>query len=174
MDIAVVIGHPRPRSRTHGAALKIAHELAELGDGTITTEIDLATLGPALLAWGDPEVERVVDRLCSADVALVVSPTFKASYTGLLKVFLDQVSAGGLAGVVGLPLMVGGNPHHASAPELLLRPLLTELGATCPVRGHYMLDADLENPMLPDEWLTTGVTMARALHGAPQGVASRT
>ncbi|GAA1734342.1 NAD(P)H-dependent oxidoreductase [Aeromicrobium alkaliterrae] len=151
MDIAVVIGHPRPQSRTRTAALAIANQLAERVGGTVT-EIDVLGLGPALLELGDASVARTVERLARADVAVVVSPTFKGSYSGLLKLFLDHVPAAGLGGVVALPLMVGGNPDHADAPERLLRPLLLETGASCPVPGHYLLDSDLDGATVPDGW----------------------
>ena len=36
--------------------------------------------------------------------------------------------------------MLGAGPGHALAPELGLRPVLTELGASVPVRGLYVLD----------------------------------
>ena len=36
--------------------------------------------------------------------------------------------------------MLGAGPAHALAPELTLRPVLTEIGGTVPVRGLYVLD----------------------------------
>ena len=43
------------------------------------------------------------------------------SYSGLLKLFLDQFATGeGLRDVVALPLMLGAAPFHAMAPELML------------------------------------------------------
>jgi FMN reductase len=60
----------------------------------------------------------------------------------LLKLFLDGfATAEGLAGVVAVPLMLGAGPAHALAPELLLKPVLVELGATCPTPGLYLSDA---------------------------------
>ena len=59
-----------------------------------------------------------------------MAQSFKATYTGLLKLFLDQVPSNGLSGVVAVPLMLGAGPGHAMAPELLLKPVLVELGAT--------------------------------------------
>jgi FMN reductase len=76
--------------------------------------------------------------------ALVVfaSPTFKATYTGLLKLFLDQFAGGtGLQDVVAVPLMLGAGPGHAMAPDLTLKPVLSELGGTCALPGLYLIDA---------------------------------
>jgi FMN reductase len=37
--------------------------------------------------------------------------------------------------------MLGAGPAHAMAPDLLLKPVLAELGAACPAPGLYLLDS---------------------------------
>jgi FMN reductase len=150
MDIAVVVGNPKPRSRTLDAATRVASALA---GGPVVVEIDLVSLGPGLLAWGDVGTAAAVKAVCACDAAVFASPTFKATYSGLLKLFLDQIPAGGLAGTVAFPLMLGTGLRHALAPELLLKPVLVELGATCPTRGLYLLDSDYESPSELQPWL---------------------
>jgi FMN reductase len=136
MSVAVVVGNPKPASRTLAAALHVARELA----GEPDLVVDLATLGPALLDWSDAAVGDLVARVGTADLVVVASPTYKSSYTGLLKLFLDRFAAGtGLSGLA-VPLMLGAGPAHALAPEHTLRPILTELGGTVPGRALYVLD----------------------------------
>jgi FMN reductase len=77
-------------------------------------------------------------------LAVVASPTYKASYTGLLKSFLDWFSTTDLEGVVVVPLMVGAGRQHALAVEVHLRPVLVELGATLPTRGLYVTEEQFE------------------------------
>ncbi|GAA3889287.1 NAD(P)H-dependent oxidoreductase [Leifsonia kafniensis] len=136
---AVIVGNPKPESRTLDAALQVHKALT----GTDATDIiDLATFGPGLLGWGDPQVADAVSRVQAADVVVVASPTFKATYSGLLKLFLDQFSTGdGMRDVVAVPLMLGAGPGHALAPDLLLKPVLVELGATTPAPGLYLRDS---------------------------------
>jgi FMN reductase len=136
---AVVIGNPKPESRTLDAALRVHKALT----GTdATTVIDLATFGPGLLGWGDPQVADAVTQVKAADIVVVASPTFKATYSGLLKLFLDQFTTGeGMRDVVAIPLMLGAGPAHALAPDLLLKPVLVELGATTPAPGLYLRDS---------------------------------
>jgi FMN reductase len=50
--------------------------------------------------------------------------------------------------------MLGGGPAHALAPELLLKPVLVELGATAPTRGLYLIDKVWDDPVPIDTWLT--------------------
>ncbi|MCW2602684.1 MAG: NADPH-dependent reductase, partial [Pseudonocardiales bacterium] len=42
---------------------------------------------------------------------------------------------------------------HMLAPELLLKPVLVELGAICPVKGLYLLDRAFTDPAVLDPWL---------------------
>lgn len=71
---------------------------------------------------------------------MVASPTFKASFTGLLKLFLDHFSAGEFRDVPTVALMLGAGQKHALAAEMALKPVLVELGCPCPVPALYLLD----------------------------------
>jgi FMN reductase len=147
--VAVVVGNPKPRSRTLAAAIDVARELG----GEPDLVVDLAELGPALLDWSDPQVTDLVKQVGGADLVVVASPTYKAAYTGLLKLFLDRFAGGtGLSGLA-VPLMLGGSPAHSLAPELTLRPVLTEIGGTVPGRGLYVVDSRHDDPSAYADWL---------------------
>jgi FMN reductase len=148
--LAVVAGNPKPASRTLDAAVRVA---TALGAESPAVVIDVVSLGAGLLGFGDPAVAEAVEQVRAAPAVVVASPTYKASFTGVLKAFLDQFPGGGLAGVVAFPLMLGGAWGHGLAPEVFLKPVLVELGATCPVNGLYLLDSDYEAPAELDSWL---------------------
>jgi FMN reductase len=150
MSMVVVVGNPKPASRTLDAASRIAERLAGRPADSV---IDVVELGAGLLGWGDEAVGRAVARVQAAEAVVVASPTYKASYTGLLKLFLDQFAAGSLAGVVAFPVMLGGAWNHALAPDAFLKPVLAELGASCPMPGLYLLDSDYESPAGLDQWI---------------------
>jgi FMN reductase len=149
--VAVVVGNPKPGSRTLAAALHVAREL---GGSEPDLVVDLAELGPALLDWADPTVAGLVEQVGAADLVVVASPTYKATYTGLLKLFLDRFATDGIRGAA-VPLMLGGGPAHALAVETALRPLLVEVGATVPTRGLYVLDREHDDPAAYEPWLAT-------------------
>ena len=150
--VAVVVGNPKPSSRTLDAARYVARAVTGREADLV---VDVVELGTRLLDWSDPEVSRLVAEVGDADLVVVASPTYKATYTGLLKLFLDRFAGGtGLTGAA-VPLMLGAGPTHALAPEVFLRPLLTELGAIVPVRGLYVLDSQHDRPEAYAEWLTT-------------------
>jgi FMN reductase len=149
VTVAVVVGNPKPRSRTYHAGHIVAERLA--GEPPDVT-IDLADLGAALLDWSDPGVAELVTAVQAADLVVVASPTYKGSYTGLLKLFLDRFGAGSMTGTA-VPVMLGGHWKHALAPELLLKPILVEIGATCPTSGLFLLESEYEESETLEGWL---------------------
>lgn len=167
---AVVCGNPRPGSRTLHAGLHVARELAGAEPDLV---VDLATVGPGVLDWSDTEVTHLVARVAAADLVVVASPTYKATYSGLLKVFLDRFApqAGTGLGGVAVAVMVGAGTHHALAAELALRPLLTEIGATVPVPGLFVPEQEHDDPAAYDGWLAAArPVVARLLPHTATGV----
>lgn len=165
MTVTVVAGNPRPASRTLAAATLLARKLADAEPDHI---IDLVELGPGLLSWNDDGVAAAAKTVQDSSLVVFASPTFKATYSGLLKLFLDQFPGGtGLQGVVTVPLMIGANPAHALAPELTLKPVLSELGGICALPGLYLVDATYaENPAL-DAYAQRWAPIVGALTAVP-------
>jgi FMN reductase len=165
LSVAVVVGNPKPASRTLSAARYVA---TELSGSQPDLEVDLASLGGSLLDWTDPTVTGLVHEVGDADLVVFACPTYKATYTGLLKLFLDRFAGGtGLTGVA-VPLMLGAGPAHALAPELTLRPVLAELGGTT-VRAHYVIDSAYDDPEAYAGWLASVRPVVAALTSQPTG-----
>jgi FMN reductase len=161
LDVAVVIGNPNPGGRTTKVGQAVAAAIAAGAPGGAEVEtIELAEIAPVLFEWGNDDVAALTARVASADVVVAACPTYKATYTGLLKAFLDNYGNDGLAGCRAVPVMVGAAPNHALAPEVHLRPLLVELGASVPSRGLYVLEDqidDLDNVVAT--WGETAVSL---------------
>ena len=153
MRVVIVVGNPKTGSRTRLAAERVARELV---DDAAPDVIELAELGPALLGWGDPGVAAAKQRALDADLLIFASPTYKATYTALLKLFIEQFGAGELQDKPTVALMLGGSPHHSLAPELTLKPVLSEIGASCPFPGLYLIDSTWEDDGVLDAWVLRG------------------
>lgn len=163
MKTAVVVGNPKPESRTLASAVYVAEQLAGTAPDLV---IDLAVV-PGLLDFASTDVAALVKDVGSADLVVVACPTYKGTYTGLLKVFLDRFPAAtGLPGLA-VPLMLGGSPAHALAPELTLRPVLTELGATVPGRALYIVDSEYDDPAAYAGWLAATRPIVATVNGVP-------
>lgn len=150
MRVAVVCGNPKPKSRTLEAALFVAQRLTGAEPEVV---LDLVDIGTHLLGWGDPVATSAVEEVRASEVAVFASPTYKGTYTGLLKLFLDQIPTDGLNGQVAFAVMLGAAMGHAMAPDLLLKPVLVELGASCPARGLYLLETDYTSEAIIDPWV---------------------
>jgi FMN reductase len=142
--IVTVIGNPRPNSRTHGLARTLAAALANEFGSPPADEVDLSALGPRVLDYEDGAAAAAVELVLAADVLLVASPTYKATYSGLLKAFLDRLGTGSLAGTAAVPILLGGAPNHLLAVDVHFTPLLLELGAFVPRRGLFVLESNVD------------------------------
>ena len=81
LTVTVLVGNPKPNSRT----LQVAQALAERLVPAATPEvIDLATVSARLFDWPSDEMAALTERVAASDLLVVASPTYKATYTGLL------------------------------------------------------------------------------------------
>jgi FMN reductase len=142
-NVVILVGNPKPASRTLAVA-QAARAALFREDGLGGSTIDLAEHTAELFEWPSASMDALVGSVAAADVLIVASPTYKASYTGLLKSFLDRYPHNGLDGVVAVPVMTGSDLGHAMAPEIHLRSLLVELGATVPTRGLYFVMSNFD------------------------------
>ncbi|MET9023746.1 NAD(P)H-dependent oxidoreductase [Actinopolymorpha sp. NPDC004070] len=154
-SVVALIGNPRRNSRTRELTEHLASRLVEdLGlPGTALQVVDLAEFGGAVLDGG-PAVDEALATVTSASVLVVATPVYKASYTGLLKSFLDRLGGGALRGVAAVPMTVAGAAIHRLVADVHLRPLLVELGASTPTRAFAVEEAVLADPAATvEEWV---------------------
>ncbi|MEV0644897.1 NAD(P)H-dependent oxidoreductase [Phytomonospora sp. NPDC050363] len=168
--LVTLVGNPRPASRTRIAAEQVAVDLAAHfpGAATESVTIDLATLGPAAVGAADPPptsaAAQAIRAATQARVLVVATPVYKASFTGLLKLFLDQLHPGALDGVIAVPVTIAAAPTHTLLADLHLRPVLAELGASLPVPSLTLTEKELPNLVaLSEAWAARFAPAVRAL-----------
>ena len=143
LKVSIVIGNPKPRSRTRLIAEKLVERILAPGSYELDV-LDLADHAERLFSWPCEEMAALNASVAASNLIMVASPTYKATYTGLLKAFLDRYPANGLRGVVAIPLMTGADLTHSMGPSTHLVPLLGELGAITPVPGFYFVTSDMD------------------------------
>jgi FMN reductase len=163
VKIVVLVGNPKPQSRT----LRIAETMTEklLGAGIDEmTVIDLAVHSSHIFEWPSPVMAQLNQAVVDCDLLIVASPTYKATYTGLLKGFLDRYPANGLSGVIAIPMMTGGDLTHSMGVDVNLRPLLIELGASLPTKGLYFVASQMDQmDQIVTEWAVEAATVLSRL-----------
>ena len=174
-SVVTVVGNPKPASLTAAAAAGVAELLAsELGTRYRTDElIDLATLAPELYTGAAEKVDAAVDLVTSASVLILATPVCKASYTGLLKSFLDLLPAGSLSGAVVVPVTISGSAAHRLLADIALRPVLAELGASVPTPPVALEEAELDDLQVAvASWVSVNAGLVQAATIALQPVAA--
>jgi FMN reductase len=167
MKVSVVVGNPKPQSRTLTVALAVARSIAAAADAELEEPLDLIAYAADLFRWPHEELAELNDRVAASEIAVIASPTYKGAYTGLLKAFLDRYPADGLAGVTAVPVMTGGSADHRLAVDTALTPLLLELGAAVPARGLYFEMGQMaELDAVVDGWAAVQVPRIVALASA--------
>ena len=143
MDAVLISGSPSATSKSRAL---LEHAQAQLeAAGCSTTLIDLAAL-PAEALLGrreNQDVREAIEQVKAARIVVASSPTYRATYTGLLKTFFDLLPQDCLTGKIGLPILTGGSPAHQLALDHSFRPLFASLGATV-ANGVYAHDAQFK------------------------------
>lgn len=142
--ILVITGSPARESKTERVGEHVAQRLSETGWST--KHLCLRRLSAAALLaadTSDPHIADAVDRVARAHGIVLVTPTYKAAYSGLIKTFLDLLPQYGFLGKVILPLATGGTTAHVLALDYALRPVVQSLGARHVVPSLFLLASHL-------------------------------
>ncbi len=175
-DLVELIGNPRTGSRTRALADAAATALLP-----VLADASVILTGSAILELADivavsfdstPAVPRVptddpLGTVRSARLLIVATPTYKGTYTGLLKLFLDRYGHQELAGVVAVPVSISASEAHRVSVSTTLTDLLGELGATVPAPSLSILEPDAADPVrAAADWAQRhGKLVAAALAG---------
>lgn len=141
ISAVAISGSPSRRSRSRELLVRASDRLVAAGVPVVL--VDLADLpADGLLARAaTPATEAALSAVAWARIVLVSTPVYRATYSGLLKVFFDLLPPSGLAGKVALPIATGGGLAHQLVLDHGLRPLLASVGALTVPTATYAIDA---------------------------------
>jgi len=128
---------PSPQSRSRellGAALE---RFARSGLGVERVDLSRLSAEALLGRVTDRELEEALAWVQSARILVIATPVYRATYSGLLKVFFDLLPHGALAGTIVVPIATGGSSAHQLALDHGLRPLVASLGGVTVATGIY-------------------------------------
>jgi FMN reductase len=144
MNILLIAGSPTVPSRSTRLLHHVGDKLALLGHRI--DKLQVRDLPAQALMHGDfanLDLNVARSRVEHADAVVIATPVYKASYSGLLKAFLDILPQTALAGKLILPLATGGSQSHMLALDYALRPVLSSLAARHILPSIYATDAQV-------------------------------
>lgn len=94
--------------------------------------------------FSSEEVKQANLLVADADFIIILTPIYKASFSGILKTYLDLLPQKVLVGKKVIPVAVGGSLAHLLALEYTLKPVLSVLGATEIFNSVYIVDNQIE------------------------------
>ncbi|MDD2544820.1 MAG: FMN reductase [Burkholderiaceae bacterium] len=174
LNVVAVSGNLQRPSRTLVLVEQLVASLAQ--ERAVEVEvIELGDLGPQFAgvlyrSQLPAAVEAQVRAIEQADVLIVASPVYRASYTGLFKHLFDFVHQDALIDTPVLLAATGGSDRHALVIDHQLRPLFSFFQArTLPV-GVYAVEKDFEGYAIGSPALRDRIALAiqRALPQLPQ------
>ncbi len=136
-----ISGSPARSSRSKTL---LQHALALLARAGVPGRlIDLAEI-PADVLLGRTRSAVIADaigQVAAAQIVVDSTPVYRASYSGLLKVFFDLLPPAALAGKVSVPIASAGSAGHQLMLDHALHPLLASLGALNVPSAVFVIDA---------------------------------
>lgn len=142
--VIIISGSPNPASRLTGITGYVEQKLTELG--LFNGHLSVSTL-PAedliLAKFDSPKIIAANALVAAADAVIIASPVYKASFSGILKTYLDLLPQNGLAGKLVTPLFIGGTIAHLLAIDYALKPVLSALGVNHFGTGVYAVDSQI-------------------------------
>ncbi|WP_338447982.1 NADPH-dependent FMN reductase [Niallia oryzisoli] len=141
-NIVIITGTPTKPSRLHGVVDYVAEQINQ--QGCQVDHIDVVDLPAEDLLhanWNSAVIKAANQQIADADAVIIATPIYKASYTGILKAFLDLIPEKGLENKVLLPIIMGGTKAHLLMMEYALKPVLSVLGANHIEAGVFIHDS---------------------------------
>lgn len=136
--IVVVTGGQSEESTTNrlgeGLASAVVDEGRSVGADVRVETISVRDLAheiasASVTGFATGDLQTAIDLVGEADAVIAVSPTYRASYTGLFKAFWDVTPDGIIAGVPMIVGATGGTPRHSLVTDTAMRPLFAYLKA---------------------------------------------
>lgn len=142
-DVVTISGSPAAPSRCAVTLEFVRAALAERG--LTTAAIDVRELDPVALVqagFKHPDIRQATELVLDARAIVIATPVYKASYSGILKAFLDLLPMGVLEDKTVLAMTTAGSLAHCLALDYALKPVLAALGGRHLLQGACLLDAD--------------------------------
>lgn len=145
MSITIINGTNSSTSRIVAVQNYIEEYFNAIGE--VVSSIQVHTLPAEYLITGNylsEEIKKVNEIVAASDTVIILTPVYKASYSGILKTYLDLLPQKAFENKTVLPIAVGGTHRHLLAIEYALNPVISVLGSTNILNSVYIIDKQIE------------------------------
>jgi FMN reductase len=143
--VTIISGSPSEHTRLNGVLHGVINHLNGVG---ITPEIinvrNLPSEDLIQARFDSEEIKKQNKKVEQSNLVVILTPVYKASFSGVLKTYLDLLPQNGLEGKTILPIAIGGTFGHLLMLDYALKPVLTALGATHILKGVFILDNQIK------------------------------
>ncbi|WP_180960355.1 NADPH-dependent FMN reductase [Neobacillus cucumis] len=143
--ITIISGSPSEQTRLNGVFDEVVRHLEGVNINPEIIHVRNLPAQDLIQAKFDSEdIIRANKKVEDSNIIVILTPVYKASFTGVLKTYLDLLPQNGLEGKTILPIAVGGSFGHLLMIDYALKPVLTALGATHILKGAFILDSQIK------------------------------
>lgn len=147
-----VAGNVRRPSRTAALVTEIVDAIAAQADAAPDV-FDMTEVGGDILsALTPPELtargHAVISRVVAADILVIGSPIYRATYTGAIKHLFDLIDYRALRGAIGVVALTGGSAMHGLAAEQAVRNMMNFFQILPLPTAIFALDSDFDGERL--------------------------
>jgi FMN reductase len=143
--LTIISGSPSEHTRLNGVLAEIVKQAEEENLNPEVIHIrELPSEDLIHAKFDSEEIIKENKKVEDSTIIVILTPVYKASFTGVLKTYLDLLPQNGLEGKTILPIALGGTYGHLLMIDYSLKPVLSALGATNILKGVFILDSQVK------------------------------
>ncbi|MDQ0201515.1 NADPH-dependent FMN reductase [Neobacillus ginsengisoli] len=143
--VTIISGSPAEETRLNGILDYVVSYFK--GVNIPPNIINIRNLPAQVLIQAKFDSEEIVEankKVEDSTMIVVLTPVYKASFTGVLKTYLDLLPQNSLENKTILPIAIGGTFGHLLMIDYALKPVLAALGATHILKSTFILDSQVK------------------------------
>jgi FMN reductase len=144
--LTIISGSPAEQTRLNGVLDEIVKQAKKENLNPEIIQIrELPSEDLIQAKFDSEEIIKANKKVEDSSIIIILTPVYKASFTGVLKTYLDLLPQNCLEGKTILPVAIGGTYGHLLMIDYSLKPVLSALGATHILKGVFVLDSQVKN-----------------------------
>jgi FMN reductase len=170
--VTIISGSPTEQTRLNGVLDYVVNYFETVGLSSEVIHIRNLPAEDLIRAnFNSPEIVETQKQIEDSEIVVILTPVYKASFTGVLKTYLDLLPQNGLENKTIIPIAIGGTFGHLLMIDYALKPVLTALGAIHILKGVFIVDSQVKK--LENNQYALEVDAAKRLEGSLNSITDK-